>query len=87
MNLYPLRCEGLTKLVNSHTVAIRTFFEVPRTTHRYIAEGIGGTHMLTKIHSNKIRFYKRLQTNKKMEIVNLFKIVKDDMRSTTGQDC
>ena len=86
-NLFPLRSVALTKLFNSHTVAIRCFYDIPRETHKYIAASIGGRHLKTQIYANKINFYKRLQNNSKMAVVFLFNAVKDNLRTNTGMDC
>ena len=86
-NLYPLRSSSLDMLFNSHTVAVRIFFNIPRTSHRYIAAQIGGRHLKTQILSNKINFFKRLEMNSKRAVVTLFNTVKNDMRTNTGLDC
>ena len=83
-NLYPLKSNALNMLFNSHTVAVRIFFDIPRTSHRYLAAKIGGRHLKTQILSNKINFFKRLELNSKRAVVTLFNIVKNDMR--TKQD-
>ena len=86
-NLYPLRSNALDMLFNSHSVAIRIFFGIPRTTHKYIAAQIGGRHLKTQILANKINFFKRLEMNSKMAVVSLFNTVKNDLRTNTGRDC
>ena len=42
---------------------------------------------LGQLLGNKIQFYKRLMFNSKMAVRNLFNSVKDDLRTTTGNNC
>ena len=83
-NLYPLDSDGVRKLFNSYSVASRTIWNVPRETHRYIAEELAGRHLATAVMSNQLNFYKRLENSHKLPVRNLFSVVRNDVRSTTG---
>ena len=57
---------------------------MPRETHRYIAEELAGRHLATSVMSNQLNFYKRLENSHKLPVRNLFSLVRDDVRLTTG---
>ena len=85
-NLFPLDCEGVMKIFNSYSVATRTIWNVPRETHRYIAEELAGRHLATSMMSNQLNFYRKLESSHKLPVRNLFSIVSEDVRSTTGMN-
>ena len=82
--LYPLGDKYFRQLLNSHSTAVRLLWDLPRNTHRYLIESLSGVHLETKLLSNMIGFYGRLERCHKPEVSNLYRLVRDDVRSTTG---
>ena len=86
-NLYPLGSKFHKQLINSHSTAVRLLWDLPRNTHRYLIESLSGRHLQTKLLTNMLGFYRRLEGSHKPEVGNLFRIVRDDVRTTTGANC
>ena len=74
----------MDKLYKSFNVSIRTIWNLPRTTHKYIACNLTQRHLQTAIMSNQMKFYKRLENCHKMAVRSLFNIAREDLRTTTG---
>ena len=84
-NLYELEGTMCKQLFNSFNVSIRTIWELPRQTHRYIVGELAGGHMMSNMISNKINFYRRLESSHKVPVRLLFKLAARDLRTTTGK--
>ena len=63
---------------------MRTLWDLPRTTHRYIVEAVGGSHLSTNLISNRVKFYSRLKHNCKPAVRNLFILASNDICTITG---
>ena len=83
-NLYKMDGIMWNQLINSYNVSTRAIWEVPRETHKYIVGELAGRHMLTNMFTNRVGFYKRLESSRKINVMSLFRITANDLRTTTG---
>ena len=83
-NLYNIESKMCQQLISSFNIATRAIWELPRETHKYICGELAGRHMLTNMITNKVGFYRRLESSSKPAVRNLFSKVKSDLRTCTG---
>ena len=68
-NVWDLFSAESQRLYRSYNVALRTIFNLPRTTHRYLLESLSDTpHLYTQLLSRYVTFSQSLLRNRSMEI-------------------
>ena len=86
-NLWDLYEDSAEKLYKSWNISIRYFFDIPRTTHRYLLESISGTsHLKQKLVKRFIQFYGTMSSCDKPHLKYLMYLQKSDYRSVFGRN-
>ena len=68
-------------------VNLRIIYDLPRETHCWIVEQLtGGTHLLQMIYSRFCKYIQMVRKNKRAFLRDLYGIVKDDIRTTSGSN-
>ena len=83
-DMFLIDCLAFRKLINSHSTAVRTFLRIPRDSHEYIRENIGGQHPETSLLSNRIKLYNNPENHHKLAVFNFYNLAAGDMRTTTS---
>lgn len=87
-NLWDLFGEAASKLYISWNVLIKTTYNLPYATHRYILQDlVPFPHIRLCLLRRFVKFYSQLQMCPKIEVRNLFHLQKHDTRSTFGRNC
>ena len=87
-NLWDLFSVAADKLFVSWNVMIRTTFNLPFATHRYLLYNLTDIpHLRVALIKRFVKFYKKLQLCVKPEIVHLFYLQKSNLRSVFGSNC
>ena len=87
-NLWDLFSNSANKLFTSWNVLIRSTYNLPYATHRYILYNLCDIpHLRVALIKRFIRFYNKLQLCFKPEIVHLFNLQKSNHRSAFGSNC
>ena len=74
-------------LMDRETFAIRRMLRVDRKTHRFLIEPLSGTrHVKRSIFKAFVSFVEKLQHSPKEVVRNVFQLIKEDCRSTTGSN-
>ena len=74
-------------IFNAWNVSIRRMLRVDRKTHRFLIEPLSGTqHVQRSIFKAFVPFANKLQNSSKEVIQDVFHLVKEDCRSTTGSN-
>ena len=83
-DIFSPNCERLYKAWN---VAVRLAWKVPRTTHRYLIEGISGClHPKVMLASRHVKFVKQLRSSSKMGVRVLASLASNDQRCVLGMN-
>ena len=83
-DIFSPNCERLYKAWN---VAVRLAWNVPRTTHRYLIEGISGClHPKVMLASRLVKFVEQLRTSSKMGVRVLASLACTDQRCVLGKN-
>ena len=62
-------------------------WNLPRESHRFLIEPLGGTHAKVMIYSRFINFVQNIQNRSKKTSANyLLQLIKDDTNSITGRN-
>ena len=87
-NIWDLFSPASRRLYTAWNILIRTTFDLPYATHRYILYNITNSpHIRISIMKRFIKFYSRLAVCNKPEIRLLFNLQKFDCRSIFGRNC
>lgn len=87
-NLWDLFSVESEKLFISWNTCIRTTFNLPLATHRYIVYNLTKIpHIRISLLKRFVKFYDKLSNSSKPEVRHLFNIQKYDCRSTFGRNC
>ena len=82
-DLFSSNCERVYKAWN---VAVRMAWNVPRTTHRYLIEGISGClHPKAMLASRLVKFAQQLRSSTKMGVRVLASLAVSDQRCVLGR--
>ena len=82
-DIFSPNCERLYKAWN---VAVRLAWNVPRTTHRYLIEGISGClHPKVMLASRLVKFVEQLRSSSKMGVRVLASLACTDQRCVLGK--
>ena len=74
-------------IYNTWNSSIRKMFRLDRTTHRYFIEPISKTpHIKTSLLKRFMNFTNKLMCSGKIAAKNLFNIIRNECRSTTGRN-
>ena len=84
--LWDLSSVNAQQLVNSWSVATRHMWDLPRESHRYFMEELGGTHAQTMLYSRFVSFIQRIRKHPKFPLQFLLNITKDNVMSVTGKN-
>ena len=87
-NLWDLFSVATDKLFTSWNVLLRSTFNLPFPTHRYILYNISNfPHLRVSLLRRFLKFYNILENCQKPEIRHLFMLQKRDCRSVFGRNC
>ena len=85
--LWDLYDKEAEKIFNAWNVSIRRMLRVDRKTHRFLIEPLSGTkHVKRSIFKAFMSFVKKLQFSPKQVVRDVFLLIKEDCRSTTGSN-
>ena len=86
-NLWDYTSENFQFFINSWSVSVRHMWNLPRESHRFFIEPLGGTHAKVMIYSRFIKFIQNIQNkSKKMSANYLLQLIKNDTNSITGKN-
>ena len=72
--------------MNSWSVSTRLMWDVPRETHRYMVEELGGQHAQTMLIVRYVKFLQNMKKSSKLAVQCLLEKVAKDMRTVTGRN-
>ena len=85
--LWDLYDKETEKTFNAWNVSIRRMLRIDRKTHRFLIEPLSGTrHVKRSIFKAFVSFVEKLQHSPKEVVRNVFQLIKEDCRSTTGSN-
>ena len=84
--LYELSSNSVSHLVNSWSVSTRHMWGVPRETHRYMIEELGGQHAESMIIIRYVKFLQNIMKSSKLAVQFLLQQVKNDLSTLTGRN-
>ena len=74
-------------LINSWSVSVRHMWNLPRESHRYFIEPLGGTHAQVMIYTRFIKFIQNIQNKcNKNSAKYLLELIKNDTNTVTGRN-
>jgi len=83
-DLFSDSCESIEKTFN---VSIRTMFNLPRETHRYLIEPLSDSRHIKFIFLKQyLQFRNQVFQSNKSTLISMFKICQNDPSSTTGSN-
>ena len=86
-NIWNLFSPGARQFESTFNKSVRLMCGLPLQTHRYLVESlVGGQGFRIQLIKKFLGFIKRIKESKKPILRNLFNIVKDDVRTTTGNN-
>ena len=87
-NIWDLGADSAEKLWSSWNVLLKSTFNLPYGTHRYISNGIyGKSHLKSRLMKRFLNFYHTIRDSDKHIINVLFTTQSDDVRSVFGRNC
>ena len=87
-NLWDLYSAPADRLYTTWNILLRTAYELPYKTHRYIVYNLGSIpHLRVSLIRRFMKFYHKLESCSKLEVKHLFNIQKADCRSIFGRNC
>ena len=79
--------KGAEKFYGTYNHSIKVMTDLPLATHRYLIEPVTGQqHMSTTLMRNFLSFISKIRQSQKPVLRQLYSIVKDDVRTTTGSN-
>ena len=84
--LYDLSSDSVSHLVNSWSVSTRHMWDVPRETHRYMVEELGGQHAQTMLTVRYVKFLQSMKKSSKLAVQFLLEKVANDLITVTGRN-
>ena len=72
--------------MNSWSVSTRHMWDVPRDTHRYMVEELGGQHAQSMLTVRYVKFLQWMKKSPKLVVQFLLEKVEKDMRTVTGRN-
>ena len=86
-NLWDFTSHHFEMLVNSWSVSVRHMWNLPRESHRYFMEPLGGTHATVMIYTRFIKFIQNIQNKcTKNSAKYLLELIKNDTKTITGRN-
>ena len=87
-NCWDYESTRFSQFTNSWRVLVRVALGMERNTHRYVVDALSNsmTSIKTDVLSRFIKFSKSLESSPSMEVRSMYRRVKDDRRSTTGNN-
>ena len=73
-------------LINSCSVATRHMCDLPRKSHRYLLEELGGTHAKCMLYSRYVTFMQCISKHEKFPVKFLFQLTRSNLMSVTGRN-
>ena len=86
-NLWDLFSDSANKLFISWNNVIRTAYDLPYNTHRYILEQAHNKHLRTSLLKRFIKFYRKLEASRNPAVITLMETQSQDYRSCFGRNC
>ena len=87
-SLWDLYSEAAGQLYSTWNVLIKQTYNLPFPTHRYISqEMFSKPHIRICLLKRFVKFFGKLKTSNKPQVVHLFQLQKSDCRSTFGLNC
>ena len=84
--LWDLFSDKVGKLETSYNKSIKIMYDLPIDTHRNLIEPISGTtHVKIVLQKRLLSFISQIQKSKKQLPKQMFSLIKEDVRSTTGK--
>ena len=87
-NIWDLSARDSERIDKSWNSLVRSVFELPPDTHRFIVENLVTVkHIRIKVLKRFQNFYKQLQRCGKSEVLQLIRLTQNDNRSIFGRNC
>ena len=87
-NLWDLYSTAADKLYATWNMLIKTTYNLPYATHRYISQNMfSQPHIRICLLKRFVKFYGKLKISSKPQVVHLFNKQKSDFRSIFGRNC
>ena len=84
--LWDLSSKNVQQVINSWSVATRHMWDLPRNSHRYFVEEVGGTHAKNMLFTRFVTFIQSLRKHSKLPVQLLLQMTKDNVESVTGKN-
>ena len=79
--------KGAEKFYGTYNRSVKVMADLPLATHRYLIEPVSGQqHMSTTLMRNFLNFISKIKQSQKPVLRQLYSVVKDDVRTTTGSN-
>ena len=86
-NLWDFSSYNFNLLINSWSVSVRHMWNLPRESHKFLIEPLGGTHAKVMIYTRFIKFLQNIQNKcKKNSAYYLLQLIKNDTSTVTGRN-
>ena len=73
-------------LINSWSMDTRHMWDLPRNSHRYLMEELGGTHAKSMLYSRYVTFMQSISKHDKFPVQFLFHLTRSNLMSVTGRN-
>ena len=85
--IWDLFSKGAEKFYGTYNRSVKVMADLPLATHRYLIEPVSGQqHMSTTLMRNFLNFISKIKQSQKPVLRQLYSVVKDDVRTTTGSN-
>ena len=85
--IWDLFSKGAEKFYGTFNRSVKVMADLPLATHRYLIEPVSGQqHMSTTLMRNFLNFISKIRQSQKPVLRQLYSVVKDDVRTTTGSN-
>ena len=85
--IWDLFSKGAEKFYGTYNRSVKVMADLPLATHRYLIEPVSGQqHMSTTLMRNFLNFISKIRQSQKPVLRQLYSVVKDDVRTTTGSN-
>ena len=75
------------QVYGTYNQSVKIMFDIPRSSSRFLIEPLTGASHLKKVLIKRfLTFVESIKSSKKIALKNLFKVVKEDCRSVTGNN-
>ena len=86
-SLWDFTSYNFNLLINSWSISVRHMWNLPRESHKFLIEPLGGTHAKVMIYSRFIKFLQNIQNKCEKKSANyLLQLIKKDTTTVTGRN-